>query len=231
MKKTTMITGLLLSTLINAQTIGPNSIVLNGPVNTGYAPDGGSVLVSDPSDTGLIEAGSVHCGSGGIHAENSYWRYFDIDGLGQIDVTDVDIGIETAAAGNGVEQPIIFRLYSIPNGASLPSATLTLVTEVMTVTGDNSAAVANFPITGSLDAATDDLVLEVNLPDGGTDNNSFFIGSNTSAETNSTYLSAADCGINDPTAVGDIGFPDMHVVMVVNGFANVPVELMNFSVE
>ena len=47
--------------------------------------------------------------------------------------------------------------------------------------------------------------------------NLFFIGSNPDPETGPSYLSAADCGIPDPTPTGDLGFPDMHIVMNVNG--------------
>jgi hypothetical protein len=47
--------------------------------------------------------------------------------------------------------------------------------------------------------------------------NMFFIGSNASPETAPSYLSAADCGITDPTTTSDIGFPNMHIVFNVNG--------------
>jgi hypothetical protein len=232
MKKTTIITGLLLSSLLNAQTITKDPNLVEGSINTGYVVEGGGVLVSEPSDTGTIEPGSVHCGSGGIHADNSYWRSFDLDGLGQIEVTDVDIGFESVTAGSGGTQPIIIRLYSIANGDDLPGATLTLVTEVQTTVDDAAAGtVANFPIDGNLDAATDDLVLEVFTPDGDAESNGLFIGSNASAQNRETFLTAEACGITDPTPVSGIGFPDMHVIMVVNGLANVPVDLMNFSIE
>ena len=59
--------------------------------------------------------------------------------------------------------------------------------------------------------------MEVMNPDGVAAGNMFFIGSNASAETGPSYLSAADCGIPDPTPTGDIGFPNMHIVFNVNG--------------
>src|SRR5205814_155376 len=62
-----------------------------------------------------------------------------------------------------------------------------------------------------------ELVMEVNIPDGSAQGNVFFIGSNTDPETGPSYLSAADCGVNDPTPTGDIGFPDMHIVFNVYG--------------
>ena len=53
--------------------------------------------------------------------------------------------------------------------------------------------------------------------DGDPTNNVFFIGSNPDPETRTSYISAADCGTPDPVPVADIGFPDMHYVINVNG--------------
>src|SRR5438045_4276873 len=54
-------------------------------------------------------------------------------------------------------------------------------------------------------------------PDGRPDRNRFFIGSNPDPETGPSYLSAADCGVPDPTPVAALGFPNMHIVFNVNG--------------
>jgi len=237
MKKTTIISGLLLSTLINAQTFAPNPGAQSGSVNTGFA-RGGSVIASDPSDLSTIGQDSIACRNNdkGAHADNSYWRFFDIDGLGEIEITDVDIGIQTAVGGGGGgTQPVVIRIYSIPNGGSLPTATLSLITESATTVSDIDTTVVNFPISANLDAATMDLVVEFHTPDATSNGNgelhNLFLGSNTSPEDNPLFLSSEACSLTSPTAVGDIGFPDMHGIMVVNGLANVPVELMNFSIE
>ena len=63
--------------------------------------------------------------------------------------------------------------------------------------------------------------MEVTTPDGTAVGNLFFVGSNPDPETGLSYLSAADCGVNDPTPTGDIGFPDMHIVFDVNGTCRV----------
>ena len=59
--------------------------------------------------------------------------------------------------------------------------------------------------------------MEVTNPDGTAAGNAFFVGSNAAPETGLSYLSAVDCGLNDPTPTGDIGFPNMHIVFNVNG--------------
>jgi hypothetical protein len=43
----------------------------------------------------------------------------------------------------------------------------------------------------------------------------FFPGANATPETHPTFLSAADCGVNEPTTASAIGFPDFHMTMVV----------------
>jgi hypothetical protein len=65
--------------------------------------------------------------------------------------------------------------------------------------------------------STNQLVVEVFTPDGESAGNLFFIGSNTAAESAPSYLSAAVCGVPTPTTTAGIGFPNMHVVMTVNG--------------
>ena len=61
------------------------------------------------------------------------------------------------------------------------------------------------------------LVMEVFTPDGTAAGASFFIGSNSLGQTAPSYLQAADCGITSPTPTGSIGFPNVHVLMSVNG--------------
>ena len=75
----------------------------------------------------------------------------------------------------------------------------------------------NVPITADVGAGTLELVLEVVTADGQGLGNEIFIGANSAAETGISYISAADCGLTDPTPVGDIGFPNSHWVFVVHG--------------
>lgn len=45
----------------------------------------------------------------------------------------------------------------------------------------------------------------------------FFIGSNGEPDSQTSYLAADDCGIAFPTPVAEVGFPEMHIIMVLNG--------------
>ena len=93
----------------------------------------------------------------------------------------------------------------------------------------------NVPLIAIVPAGASQLVMEVFTPDGGAagksrnrttgenspngaaSGNLLFIGSNADPETGPSYLSAANCGIPTPTTTAGIGFPNMHIVVNVNG--------------
>jgi len=91
-----------------------------------------------------------------------------------------------------------------------------LIGTTSTTVADQADTVINIPVTGSAPAGSQ-LVVEVFTPDGEVAGNLFFIGSNTAAETGPSYLSAAACGVVTPTTTAALGFPNMHIVMNVNG--------------
>ncbi|MFK8013739.1 MAG: hypothetical protein AB8B80_16995 [Marinicellaceae bacterium] len=236
MKKTTLIGGLLLSTIINAQTFTTNPNGQANTINTGFAGDGATVLASDPSDVStILGLNSVHCGDMGVHADNSYFRFFDLSsaGLGELSITDIDLGVENATSGTDGSQPIIIRVWSLAQGDTFPGGNLTLVDEFNTTVMDGATGtVANFPYDNpvSFDSSVNNMVVEVNTPDL-EEGHGFFFGSNDSSQTGDFFLSAEACGITDPTPTSGINFPDFRGIIVVNGFGNVPVDLMNFSID
>lgn len=161
-------------------------------------------------------------------------------------VTSVDVGIESASSGgviansksakssgitknkataskrrgaspNGAGgQPVTVRLYTNTGGA-FPGGTRNLLqTANFTNIADQSGTIINFPINADVPAGSE-LVVEFFTPDGTATGNLLFIGSNSAAETGPSYLSAPDCGVNNPTTTSALGFPDMHIVMNVNG--------------
>ena len=81
---------------------------------------------------------------------------------------------------------------------------------------DQAGTILNAPIDADVPAGSE-LVVEIFTPDGTALGNLIFIGSNSAAETGPSYLSAPDCGINSPTTTAALGFPNMHIVMNVNG--------------
>jgi hypothetical protein len=63
-----------------------------------------------------------------------------------------------------------------------------------------------------------DLVVELFTPDGtGPEQNSLYVGANGNGETRPSYIAATDCGLPEPTPLDSVGFPYVHLILVVNG--------------
>jgi hypothetical protein len=164
----------------------------------------------------IIQFNSVSCNAGGLHTDNSYLRVFDLPTFGinsAFNVTNVEIGIETAAGATG-SQPATVNLYTLDGALSW--ANLTLIGTADIVVADQDLTILNMPVEGTAPAGSV-LVVEFFTPNGQADGNSLFVGSNNLGQTDPTYLAAADCGVSEPTDTGSLGFPDMHLVMNVTG--------------
>ncbi len=216
-----LVAGAMLAGQIHAQSSFSTS-GLDASSRTVQQLAGGPIVLTQNTDPlTIIAANSVSCNAGGLHADNSYIRRFDLDGefalAAPFVVDSVDVGIETAT-GAGGSQPISVIAHSIANADPLLFANLVEIGRIDTTIADANQVIANFAFTSSaVDPATDDLVIEVFTPDGQAAGHTFFIGSNNLGQTASSFLAAAACGINEPTATGAIGFPGMHIVMSVNG--------------
>ena len=78
-------------------------------------------------------------------------------------------------------------------------------------------AIGNLAVAGSVvDPVATDLVVEIEALDF-TGGFTFIIGSNPNGQTAPSYLRSAFCGAPEPTDAAVIGFPNMHILMVVNG--------------
>src|SRR6266513_4176266 len=176
--------------------------------------------ITESTSQAIVDGNSVACNDGVGHTDNSYWRAFDMatfTGGQEYDVTSVSFGIESATSGSGTGQPVTVNLY-IESGAPFPTGTRTLLaTSGELNIPDQADTIFTVPLIAVVPAGTLELVMEVFTPNGQAQGNLFFIGSNTDPETVLSYISAADCGNPDPTPVGDIGFPNMHIVFNVNG--------------
>lgn len=180
-------------------------------------PSGGcgtATLSQNPNNTPTA-GNSVACSQAGIHRDNSYFRAFDLATFPQgFTSCAVEFGIEQAAAG-GADQPVTVRVYS-STGAPFPGGTRTEVGTTTVNVANQTLSLFSVPLTATVPAGAQ-LVAEVFTPDGVPAGNSFFIGSNTTAETGPSYLQAADCGLTAPTPTAAIGFPNMHIILNVRG--------------
>lgn len=184
----------------------------------------GPVTLTQSTSLAITPANSVSCNSGGLHADNSYFRAYSLAAYpAGFDVCSVTVGIEEATSGavnrntRGGGQPVSVRLYSNVGGA-FPAGTRTQVGVANVTVADQAGTLLDVPVTGNLPAGAE-LVVEVFTPDGQTAGNSFFIGSNNAGQSGTSYLQAADCGITAPTSTATIGFPNMQIVLNATGTA------------
>ena len=177
-------------------------------------------VITESTSQAIVDGNSVSCNAGGITTQNSYWRAFNMNtftGGQDYNITSVQFAIEQAAGGGG-DQPATVNLYA-NHGSPFPGGDWqsNLIASVPITIPDQVDSIFTVPVTATAPGSALELVMEVNIPDGTAEGNVFFIGSNTDPETAPSYLSAPDCGVNDPTPTGDLGFPDMHIVFDVNG--------------
>jgi len=211
---------LALTATVNAQSFSYYDGEYGAP-GPGVAIPGPNSITQSTDTSTITSLNSVHCGSGGLHADNSYIRRFFLDAdhgiVGAFSVESVDWAIESATGATG-SQPVEVNLYSIPVGAALTFANLTSIGSSNISVADASLSGISTNVSGVVsDPTTLDLVVEVFTPSGQASGNGFFIGSNPNGETQPSYLAAAACGISEPTATGAIDFPNMQILMVVNG--------------
>lgn len=208
-----------LANAVGSAEVGPYAETDHGP-RARRAHAGGLALTHSVSDT-LVARTAINCntGSSGLTFENSYWRVFDLDAFGFTDpftVTDLDIGIELAEFVTGAP-PSNVRLYTLDG--DFVQANLTLVDEIeFEVFDGDDLSVVTVEIDGTF-AVGEVLVVEWNVPDLREDGAAVFYGANAAGQTGPTYLSAAACGLPEPTDLANVGpgFPGVAWVLAVNG--------------
>jgi len=176
----------------------------------------------------IVDGNSVACNNGSAHTDNSYLRVFDLEAFdidADFSILSVDMGIETASGGSG-EQPVTVNLYTLEG--DLEWANMTLIGTADAVVDDQTLSHIDIPVTGVAPAGSV-LVVEFFTPDGNTDGNILFVGSNDSGQTAPSYIAAATCGATEPTDLAALGFGDMHIVMNVTGNVEDAVDVLWLS--
>ena len=187
-----------------------------------------TVMMTHSLDTNFIVGGnSVACAAGAgpqFTAENRYFRSFNLASFGvtmPLTVTNVQFGIENATHPD-TTQKVKVIIWRDTNGGAPNNANLVKVGEMEYDVADQVQTKFDAAMSiGTLDPA-DTLVVEVMTPDYNVaplpaTSAVFFIGSNPLGETGPSYLASTDCGIAEPNTTAQIGFPNMHIVMVVTG--------------
>jgi len=232
MKTSVFLVALLLAVPTYAQTLSQNVGVgareLGGFFEAACSLGPGSITQSD--DCSIEPFTGIACSAADITTDTSYLRRFFLGPDHGVTlpyaVSSVDFGVE-------IDTPdptnlITVNLYEIPIGAPFLFANLTLLASTsFDLGGGTDLTIVNAPVLGTVDPATDDLVVEVLSFDhleAGT-SGGFFPGANSLGQTRPSYIAAPDCGISEIANLADIGFPDSHNVLVVNGSAVVEIDI------
>jgi hypothetical protein len=184
---------------------------------------GAATTVSQNTSTTTTAANSISCADTGtgFHEENGYLRRFHLPDhgiAGAFVVSDVTFGIELADDAGGLGQPVSVRLYGIAAAAPLTTGNLALIASQDITVADSEATLRTVSVSGTItDPGATDLVIEILTPDGTDAGHSFLIGSNSGGETQTSYIRAPACGLNEPTTPATLGSPGMHIVLLASG--------------
>ena len=184
------------------------------------------VTLSQNETDEILDLHSIGCveqdgdGNPVQNRENSYYRLFDLDeeGVsGDLDVTEVHVGIESAATPDDSAQPIAVRLHEV-NGAFL-LANMTQLASTDVQVEPQTGTILDVPIATRVVAGSQ-LAVEVFVPNS-TVGRLLFIGSNDAGQSGPSFIRAplGNCAIVQPTDFADVagGFPDVHIVLSVSG--------------
>ncbi|MBL6756253.1 MAG: hypothetical protein ISQ11_07575 [Planctomycetes bacterium] len=172
-------------------------------------------------DNQTIEPGGVACTTGpptNFATDNQWLRRYspaaECGVTSAIVVEGVTFAVETAASPDGLGQPITLRAYTIPVGASLSYANMSLLTELEELVPDGTDQI----ITTRFDSPRVltigfDLVIEVAKTTAATEEFVYFPGSNGLGQTGPSYIASASCGLAEPTDLATIGFPNTHLIL------------------
>lgn len=219
MKRTVaiIIVALAAAGVVQAADFGTNPHPANPPTGTPYSPDAPNITQSN--DPATVEpATGVACSDQITIADNHFMRRFFLSAdhgiVVQYNVTSVDFGVESVAGTNAIAQ---MDIYSIANGAAFTFANMTQIGTTSRVLADGTAeSIENFVVAGSIvDPVANDLVVDMYWPD--SDTWLGFPGANTFGETQPSYIASVACGLADPVTYASINFPDVALVVTVNG--------------
>lgn len=181
----------------------------------------GALALSQTSNLTPSSANSAACqeDNGLYTVENRYLRRFyfaDHPAVGgAVSIQSVDVGVESSTG-----QTIQVNLYTLPHGTAaetIPLADLVPIGSGSVAVADGTALTTiNVPLSAIVaDTVANDLVVEV-VGDGSADGTHFYVGSTPSPETHLSFFMAPECGIDTPVTPSSIGFPNMHLILVVN---------------
>ncbi len=200
-----------------------------------------SFKVTHSASQNIIPGNTASCNfQGQYHYENSYYLAYDLKNdfnlNGDWIVQRVEVAVEEASAGVNFEQPLTVKLWvmSSYNHNTIIQDSLTLLaSDTVSVSDTESGTLKSIDFTSDFYTVSEGkvLVVEFLLPDGQDNGNLLFLGSNNDRISDSTYIKAPFCGINEPVNVSEILFPDMMIIANIYGeYASPNPQIQSFVV-
>lgn len=179
---------------------------------------GAGIDIAQMTDNAPQAQNSIACGTPGVSTSaTSWWRRFYFDEHAAVGASTT-INSVTIASETGPSLPVTVNVYTIAHDVAVdtvPTSQLTLIgTGSGTVGGEMTTTTIAIPSASVDDTIGKDLVVEYHVD--GTDDGAFYPGGNPSPQTHATLMSSESCGQPEPTDAAVLGFPDFHLIMVVN---------------
>lgn len=184
---------------------------------------------SESTDNQTIATGTgVVCAYGApayFVASNGLWRRYNPQSRGMnadFYITKVTFAVEQSLAGFGFpSQPATINIWrDTTPGDPAPMAGLTLLgsqpIEIPNLTSQFLPIVLSSPLLCASNGAND-IVLDLEIPDGFAAQNTFFWGGNQLGESSPTYLSSISCGLLEPNTLASIGFAGRTMIFDLCG--------------
>ncbi len=175
-----------------------------------------TTITHNTDTTTILTPHAVTCGQQGSYTgHNVFSRSFVLSDFGiteDFNVTNVGFGVENITG----ELPFTIKLSTTDD--MFPWGNLTeLSSELMNIGVADALTILDYAYSTPVTVpAGSELVMSFEA-DGESTFVSWYPASNDGGESAPTYITAEACSILDPTAMADIGFGDVHVIMTVTG--------------
>ncbi len=196
-------------------------------------------IITHSHSRDIVPGKTALCNNNSYHYENSYFLVYDLKNDFNLNgdwlVQNVEFAVEDAEAGNNISQPLVIKLWVMSdyNHHSFIQDSLTLlVSDTISVSDNDSGTLKNAYFTHDNTVSEGKvLVVEFLLPDGQENNNLLFLGSNDDRYSDSTYIRAPYCGVDEPVNASQILFPDMMLIANISGqYLSPNPEILSFHI-
>jgi hypothetical protein len=200
------------------------------PIDSAPLPDAPpgkmTVTLGQTNDMTVAAGTSVACGDASSTSDNNWYRVFrlsDYNVTKPFSVQQVSFMIDLADSLAG-QQPVQVKIGSYTgtvDAATLNKAQITPVAamQVQVPNGDASSSVpppVQVAIGGTFQP-NQNIVVEVDVPDGSAALDYFYIGVSAGGDTHPSYISSVGCSLSTPTSFASQGFAANAVLLNVTG--------------